>query len=91
VESYINNLPYVTNGPIYDSISKIFGMMVPQFNQLLEVLHTSDRLVSPSTVPVKLSQCQVGVCVWEERVCVRVCVGGEGVCVYVCVCMCVCV
>jgi hypothetical protein len=86
VESYINNLPYVTNGPMYESISKIFGMMVPQFNQLLEVLHTSDRLVSPSAVPVKLSQCQVGVCVWGEGR------GGGGcvrVCVYVKVCVCV--
>ena len=81
MESYINNLPYVTNGPMYDSISKIFGMMVPQFNQLLEVLHTSDRLVSPSTVPVKLSQCQVGV-----RVCGRGTEGRGG-----CVCVCVCV
>ncbi len=59
IDSYINNLPRESNAGLYDSIGQVFGKMVPQFDELLATLHTSDRLQSPTDEPITLSDCQV--------------------------------
>ena len=61
-KSYINNIPPCTSGKetlLHESIGKILGMFVPEFDRLLRKLHDTEKLVSPTGPPTPLSHCQV--------------------------------
>ena len=61
-KSYINNIPPCSSGKetlLEESIGKILGMFVPEFDRLLRKLHDTEKLMSPTGPPAPLSHCQV--------------------------------
>lgn len=59
IDSYINNLPRLTNEGLYSTIGQVFGKLVPQFDKVLQNLHESARLTAPNATPATLANCQV--------------------------------